>query len=172
MFRKPVKHTSENYLRSTSFSARFFATRLEAYFTPYDDCTQKIMNEIHAAKSSIVIQAYFFTCKSIANAISKAHKNGIDVKVLLDRSQLKYEDSAYEQLKKDGVPVWRDSTKGLAHSKVMIIDDKVVITGSFNLTRAAQDKNIENLNIIEDGEFVKLYNDNFERRLSLAKRMH
>lgn len=141
------------------------------FFTPYDDCTTKIINEIKAAKESIHIQAYIFTCKPVARAIAIASQNGIDVKVILDDSQFTYKYSTYEYLKEKGVPVWSDHKPSLAHSKVIIVDKSVVITGSFNLTRAAQEKNTENLLIIRDKELADLYFDNWEKRLSVSKKM-
>jgi len=51
----------------------------------------------------------------------------------------------------------------IVHNKVMIIDGATVITGSFNFTKAAEEKNAENLLIIRDPGLAKFYMENWER---------
>ena len=77
-----------------------------------------------------------------------AHKRGIKVEVILDRSQRTQKYSSAAFLYNVGIPVKIDAQHAIAHNKVMVIDGETVITGSFNFTKAAEERNAENLLII------------------------
>jgi phosphatidylserine/phosphatidylglycerophosphate/cardiolipin synthase-like enzyme len=77
------------------------------------------------------------------------HRGGVKAEVVLDRSQRTEKYSSADFLAHAGVPVYIDSAHAIAHNKVMIIDRATIITGSFNFTRAAEEKNSENLLIIK-----------------------
>jgi phosphatidylserine/phosphatidylglycerophosphate/cardiolipin synthase-like enzyme len=49
-----------------------------------------------------------------------------------------------------------------AHSKIMIIDGEIVITGSFNFTRSAGDKNAQNLLVLGDKILAAKYVENWK----------
>jgi phosphatidylserine/phosphatidylglycerophosphate/cardiolipin synthase-like enzyme len=44
----------------------------------------------------------------------------------------------------------------------MVIDGETVLTGSFNFTKAAQEKNAENLQIIRDPALAAQYTQNWD----------
>ncbi len=127
------------------------------YFSPKGGCTQAIINELDKAKSSILVQAYSFTSAPIAKVLLNAHKRGVRVDVLLDKSQRKEKYSSADFLNNLGIPTRIDAAHAIAHNKVMIIDKEVVITGSFNFTKAAEDKNAENLLVIRDKNLAAKY---------------
>ncbi len=62
-----------------------------------------------------------------------------------------------------GIPTFIDDKHAIAHNKVMIIDKAKVITGSFNFTKAAEEKNAENVLIIKDKALAKVYIENWEK---------
>lgn len=122
-------------------------------FTPGDDAGALVVAAIVQAKRQVLVQAYSFTHKAIAEALVAAHRRGVDVRVIADAEQDgKIATSLVRHLARQGVPVWRDAQHGAAHDKVMVIDagrpGAVVITGSFNFTHAAQYRNAENLLIL------------------------
>jgi len=102
------------------------------------------------AKESIFVAAYSFTSKPIADALIRAYQNGIDVRVVLDKSQRTAKYSAFLEIKKLGLPVRINSKYAIMHNKFMIIDGKILQTGSFNSSQAAEDSNAENVLIISD----------------------
>lgn len=71
------------------------------------------------------------------------------VEVIRDKSQRTQRYSSTTFLTNAGIPVWIDSKHAIAHNKVIVIDRATVITGSFNFTKAAEDKNAENLLVIK-----------------------
>jgi phosphatidylserine/phosphatidylglycerophosphate/cardiolipin synthase-like enzyme len=137
---------------------------IETCFTPGQDCTHKITAVLTTANHSILVQAYSFTSKPIVDALIYAKNKDITVKVILDKSQLTQRFSLLNQLVNAGIPVWIDNKPAIAHNKIMIIDEKEVITGSFNFSDAAQKKNAENLVFITDPQVAKAYMQNWENR--------
>jgi phospholipase D len=142
---------------------------LRVCFSPEGQCTDKIVDAIHSAQSSISVAAYAFTCPRIAEALRDAHKRGVDVQLLIDKSQLKEKYSQLPFLLKEGIPVFIDPAEGLAHNKIMIFDNRWVLTGSFNWTRAANLKNAENILLIDDPSLAQIYKENWENRVERAK---
>ena len=92
-----------------------------------------------------------------------AHKRGVNVQAIFDKSQETEKYTAATFLKNNGIPAYIDGNHSIAHNKIMIIDKKNVITGSFNFTKAAEDKNAENVLIISSEELAKVYLDNWQR---------
>ena len=130
-------------------------------FTPNGGCTEAIVNQIDNAKSEILIQAYSFTSAPIAKALVNAHKRGIHVEIILDKSNKSEKYSAGDFIAHMGVTTYIDSRHAIAHNKIIIIDKETVITGSFNFTKAAEEKNAENLLIIRNKKLAEIYIDNW-----------
>jgi phosphatidylserine/phosphatidylglycerophosphate/cardiolipin synthase-like enzyme len=141
----------------------------DACFTPNGGCDKKIIRTINRAKKQVLVQAYSFTSTPIADALVDAHKHGIDVEVLLDKSQLKGKGSVLPYLKKQNIETKIDCKPAIAHNKVMIIDGETVITGSYNFTESAEHKNAENLLIIRDKNLAEKYKNNWIKRNEVSK---
>jgi len=134
----------------------------EVYFSPHGGATDAIVRELNKAKSTILIQAYPFTSAPIAKALLNAHKRGVKVEVILDKSQKTQKYSSATFFFNAGIPVKIDAQHAIAHNKVMIIDGETVITGSFNFTKAAEESNAENLLVIRDKRLALLYTKNWQ----------
>jgi len=120
------------------------------------------VKEMEQAKTSVLVQAYSFTSAPIAKALLNAHKRGVKVEVILDKSQKTQKYSSATFLNNQGIPVKIDAQHTIAHNKVMIIDGETVITGSFNFTKAAEESNAENLLIIHDKKLAERYIKNWQ----------
>ena len=134
---------------------------IAVYFSPHGGATDAINHWIENAKESILVQAYSFTSVPIADALIRARKRGVKVQVLLDRSQRTQKYSTVDLLISAGLPTLIDAAHAIAHNKVIIIDNEVVITGSFNFTKAAEERNVENLLIIRSKELAYQYARNW-----------
>ena len=148
----------------------FYNTPYQVCFTPEQDCTSLIVIAINNAKESIYVQAYSFTSVPIAQALVAAKRRGVEVDVILDKTQSKsnkYTSSTF--LANSNIPVWIDYKPAIAHNKIIIIDKAQVITGSFNFTKAAQDKNAENVLIITNDELAKRYLENWNKRQAQSR---
>lgn len=140
---------------------------IEVAFSPNFGATDTIVKALHEAKKTILVQAYSFTSKEIAQALADAKKRGVDVKVILDKSQESEKYTSATFLANQQIPVKIDRAFAIAHSKIMIIDDMNVITGSFNFTKSAENNNAENVLIIRGNkELANLYIQNWQWRWS------
>ncbi len=92
------------------------------------------------------------------------------MEAILDKSQRKERYTAATFLVNAGIPTFIDDKHAIAHNKIMIIDRETVITGSFNFTKAAEEKNAENLLIIKDKELAKVYIDNWNKHKDHSER--
>jgi phosphatidylserine/phosphatidylglycerophosphate/cardiolipin synthase-like enzyme len=131
-------------------------------FTPGGNCTDAIVQVLGKAKHTILVQAYSFTSAPIAKALLDAHKRGVQVQVILDKSQRNEKYSSADFLANQGVPTMIDANHAIAHNKVIIIDGETVLTGSFNFTKAAQENNAENLLIIRESALAAQYTKNWD----------
>ncbi|AEK75230.1 phospholipase D [Rickettsia conorii subsp. heilongjiangensis] len=139
-------------------------SKVSTCFTPPAGCTKFIANQIDKAEESIYMQAYGMSDALITTALINAQARGVKVRILLDRSNLKQKFSKLHELQRAKIDVGIDKVPGIAHNKVIIIDKKKVITGSFNFTAAADKRNAENVIIIEDQELAESYLQNWLNR--------
>ena len=142
---------------------------IQVRFSPKGNCTQLIRGAIAKAQKTILVQAYVFTSLPIANALIAAHQRGVEVRILVDRSQLTGKYTQVRHIAGNGIAVAVDQVQGIAHNKVMIIDDDYVLTGSFNWTRAAETINAENLLLIRDTTTNGIYKAAWHRRAEHAQ---
>jgi phospholipase D len=139
-------------------------------FTPPEHCGDLVVNEITKAKTSIFVQAYGFTSKKIITALIEAKKRGVEIKIILDRSNFhKRNNNILSTLQEAKITVYEDKIKGIAHNKIMILDNHKVITGSFNFTENADKRNAENIFIIDNSKVAAAYHKNWLFRAHTEK---
>lgn len=135
---------------------------VEVFHSPKGGCTEAVVRELGRARREILIQAYSFTSKPIAQALIDAKARKVHVDLLLDRSN---EEETYTELGhliEAGIAPLIDAHHAIAHNKIMIIDRRTLITGSFNFTHQAEAENAENLLIIRGHPaLLKSYLDSF-----------
>lgn len=130
------------------------------YFSPKGGCTEAIVARIQTAKRSIRMLSYSFTSRPIIAAIIDAKKRGLEIVIVVDKSQINAKESAVNLLHEAEIPVYIDMQHRIAHSKIIIYDNETISTGSFNFTKAAEERNSENLLFIKNETLVKIYLDN------------
>src|SRR5207248_7195620 len=113
------------------------------------------------AKSSLHVQAYSFTSSRVARALTDADDRGVKVIAILDASNRTKNYSSADFLAHEGIETYIDSQHAIAHNKIVIVDGTTVLTGSFNFTKAAEQKNAENLLVIRDDKVAQRYEDNW-----------
>lgn len=141
-------------------------------FVPGEACAGRIAEAIEAARREVRVQAYGFTARPILRALAAARRRGVDVAVILDRSdrgEVCRASAAVGDLMAAGVPVWIDPIHGIAHNKVMVIDRHLVIGGSYNYTEAAERRNAENVTFIDSSAVASRFLTNWETRRSVAQ---
>jgi phosphatidylserine/phosphatidylglycerophosphate/cardiolipin synthase-like enzyme len=152
------------YISISVFAQEFPSTgTIDVYFSPNGGCTDAIVKEISAAKQEILIQAYSFTSKPIAQALVDANNRNVHVEIVVDKGQKSEKYSLINFTTTSNIPTYIDSMHNIAHNKIIIIDSNTLITGSFNFSNAAETHNAENLLIIKNNkQLVDLYIQNFK----------
>lgn len=134
---------------------------VQVYFSPHGGATEAVVNALDHATNSVLVQAYSFTSAPIAKALVDAHRRGVEVHVILDGSQRTEKYSEADFLHDNEIPTLIDARHAIAHNKIIIVDDYLLLTGSFNFTKAAEEKNAENLLVINDPALAKRYFENW-----------
>ena len=147
---------------------------VSACFTPAESCADRIVAAVESAQKTIRVQAYMFTSKPILAALAAAERRGVDVQIILDKTNDPEQAGHYTGASfvlHAGIPVWIDDHVGIAHNKVIVIDEHLVVGGSYNYTRAAETRNAENVTFIESPEVAGWYLANWAARQAAARRL-
>ena len=134
---------------------------VQVFFSPRGGATDAVVNALDHATNIVLVQAYSFTSLPIAKALVDTHRRGVKVQVILDHSQRTEKYSEADFLRNNGIPTLIDAQHAIAHNKIIIIDGHLVLTGSFNFTRAAEEHNAENLLLINDPILAQQYISNW-----------
>jgi len=144
-------------------------TQVEIYFSPDDGVAKRILELINNAQDSIDFLAYTMTSDEIGQALRDKAQAGITVKGVMDDGQVKSDGTEYNNFVDAGMDVRLDGNeKGLMHHKVIIIDQEIVITGSYNFTASAEENNDENVVILQDRNAAQRYLEEFQRMVDQA----
>jgi phosphatidylserine/phosphatidylglycerophosphate/cardiolipin synthase-like enzyme len=138
-------------------------------FSRVEQCDSMLINLISQARKSIYVAMYSFTRDGLASALVDAKNRGVEVKVIMEEENAYVQGSDYRMLKEAGVDVRLDGNPALMHHKFMIVDGELVVTGSYNWSTAAEDRNDENFVVIRDKEVVDRFTQEFNRLLSIAR---
>ncbi len=142
-------------------------TQVFNYFSPVDHVTDKLVTLVSSAQTSIRFMVFTYTDQGLANAMTERFQHGVDVAgVIEDRGA---SQGAMVPLACAKVPVKVDGNKYTMHHKVIIIDNRIVVTGSFNLTKSADTSNDDNVLIIYDPAIAQQFLNEFARVDAIAK---
>ena len=135
---------------------------LAIYFTPPAGGASGLIKQIDGAKKSIKVMAYGFTATNLAEALVRAKRRGVDVGLIQDEKSAQNNRETLPILLAAGIDVRSDGKHAIQHNKVMLIDDDIVITGSYNFTKSAESRNAENIMIVRSSYAAKRYADNWK----------
>jgi len=135
--------------------------KTEVYFSLSDNPQKEIIKNINQAKAFINIAMYIFTDREIALPLIKARERGVKVRVYLDQDQVDYKYSQSRFLVQKGIKIRISTNNYIMHNKFAIIDNRLLLTGSYNWTFSANNRNDENLLIIDDPEIIEIFQNQF-----------
>ncbi len=141
-------------------------TRIENYFAPEDEVARQILPVLEAAERSIFFMAFAFTRQDFADALLARAADGVNVRGVFETRQIAAgANQAWELLRVGGLAanVRQDGNSYTMHHKVFIIDEAIVITGSYNFSRNANENNDENVLILHSPEIAAAYLAEWER---------
>lgn len=143
---------------------------VKIHFSPDDHFRSNyLIPLLVSAKQSVHFMAFAFTSTDIANTLVTLKQQGIEIKGVFDKSQSGQSYSQYDDLAKLNVDVLLDGNSYKLHHKVMIIDHRYVVTGSYNFTQNAESNNDENSLIIDSTNLAAIYEKEFSRVYQQAK---
>ena len=146
-------------------------TRLEVYFSPDDGALDRIVELVGDAQESVYFLAYSFTSDDLAEALTESGKQGVIVKGVFEQDQYESnEGTEFDNLRTAGFDIRLDANPRHMHHKVIIIDEAIVITGSYNFSANAEKRNDENVLIIFNPEIASLYLEEFWRIYNLTSK--
>ena len=136
------------------------------YFSPKGGCVAAILDQISAAQHTVELQGFVLTSPQIADALAAAKRRGVRVLVVLDAAQTSEHREQARYLVGARVPVYLDSKHGAADNRVILIDNRTIITGSFTFTDLADAGNADNMLVIHDQtQLQSSYEDQFRVHL-------
>jgi phospholipase D len=135
-------------------------------FSPEEDCASFAIHAIDNAEREILVSAYGLTTGSgIVEALVRAKGRGVNVRLIADKTTPCGRNTGVPMLADAGVPIWIDDQARIAHEKAMVIDEAVVLTGSYNWTGGAAE-NSEDLNLISSPGVAAAYATHWHNRLA------
>ncbi len=132
-------------------------------FAPEDGVAQRILREIEKTHQSVRFMAFSFTSAEIAARLIKAQERGVIIQGVFEKRNAGNIASKDELLKHAGMEVRWDGNPKTMHHKVMIFDEHIVLTGSYNFTEGAEKRNDENVIIIDNSKIAREYMNEFYR---------
>ncbi len=144
-------------------------TPVETCFASENRCADRIVARLKASTRSIRFLAFSFTSDPIEEEMAARGRAGVEVSGVFETTGSQTQYSAYGKLKKAGFPVYTDGNPWTMHHKVIIIDERIVIFGSFNFSDNANTQNDENLLIIDNPDIARAFKGEFDRVLTLAQ---
>ena len=146
-------------------------TDVEVYFSPDDGVAQHILDTLNQAEKSIYFMAFSFTTDEFGQAILAQAERGLNVAGVMEEQQIKSNvGTEYDFFKQAGLNVFVDGNPGQMHHKTFIIDEKIVITGSYNFSNSAETRNDENIIIFHSEPIARVYLEEFQRVFEQAQK--
>jgi phosphatidylserine/phosphatidylglycerophosphate/cardiolipin synthase-like enzyme len=139
-------------------------TPIQVLFSAEDHAINNLIALVNDAQSSIRFLAFSFTDYPLAQAMIDRAKAGVDLKGIYETFGSNSIGSELTTFLCAGMQVRRDDNdKSILHNKVIIIDNTIVATGSFNFSSNADESNEENLVIVDNPEIAALYLQEFDK---------
>ncbi|HKB40581.1 MAG TPA: phospholipase D-like domain-containing protein [Gemmataceae bacterium] len=136
------------FLARAVYRAIADAPSVAAYFSPKGGCTDAVVRELKRARKEILILARAFSSEPLAKALLDAKLRGVRVELLFDRRNEKDSTSDLHLFAQQGLAPLLDMQSTSAHNSVILIDSRVLLTGSFDFTRQAEEEHADNLLVV------------------------
>lgn len=138
-------------------------SEVKILFSPKGGIAEEIIRQIDNAQEYIDIAIYSFTYGPIAEAIIRARRRGVEIRILMDRRQAQGKYSVYQFLLDNDIETIQGRRSGYMHNKIAIIDGRILFTGSYNWSKSAEERNQENLlQFIDEEEIIKVYQERLD----------
>lgn len=134
--------------------------KIKVFFSPKGKTRDAVLEELKKAKKSIKFMTFSLTDKDMYQVILEKSQKGVEVEGIFDGCMLsKY--SLFQSMITNKIPVFIDGNQALLHNKVFVIDNHIIITGSYNFSKNAEQSNNENTLIIDSYRLAQYYNEEY-----------
>ncbi|MBN2147392.1 MAG: DUF1669 domain-containing protein [Anaerolineales bacterium] len=142
-------------------------TRLDVLFSPDDGVLNHLLELVESAQKSIYFMAYSFTKDDLATMMLERAEAGVMVSGVFEESQY-YSNigSEFDNFLQAGIAVYLDGNSRNMHHKVIIIDEEIVVTGSYNFSTNAEERNDENTLVIYNTDIAQTFMEEFAKVLA------
>jgi phosphatidylserine/phosphatidylglycerophosphate/cardiolipin synthase-like enzyme len=144
------------------------STEVEVYFASEDETISHLIPLVQSAQKSIRFMAFSYTHDKLMEAMLERQKAGVDVRGIFETRGSETEFSALRPMYCAKIPVRQDGNPATFHHKVIVIDNKILITGSLNFSANADETNDENTIVLFNAKVAAKYIQEFERRWAEA----
>lgn len=145
------------------------STRVDTFFSPDDGVQSQVAAVLSGAEESIYFLAFSFTSNDLGDIVREKAEDGLTVKGVMDEEQISSnQGTEFDPFKQAGLDVRIDGIEGQMHHKVFVIDESIVVLGSYNFSQSAETRNDENILIIYNEAIAKQFLMEFERVWKVA----
>ena len=146
-------------------------TRIDILFSPDDGVVNELASLLSGAEESIHFLAFSFTSNELGAIVREKAEAGLTVAGVMDDEQISSnQGTEYDPFKQADLDVRIDGNAGQMHHKVFIVDEKIVVIGSYNFSQSAEERNDENTIIVYNELIAEQFMLEFERVQSHAER--
>ncbi len=133
------------------------------WFGPEDHMAESLCTLIGGCRERLDVAVFTITDDRVARALLRAHGRGVAIRILTDDDKASDRGSDVVELARAGIPVRFDQSPHHFHHKYAVLDGRSVLTGSYNWTRGAAEKNRENFLLTWEPAAVRSYAAAFDR---------
>ena len=139
-------------------------TRVETYFSPDDHVATALYNLLSNAQESIHFLAFSFTTNELGDIVRQKAEDGLEVKGVMDVEQAASNTGTeFDPFKQAGLDVLIDGNAGQMHHKMFIVDGRIVVLGSYNFSKSAEERNDENILVVYNEDIAQFFLQEFQR---------
>jgi phosphatidylserine/phosphatidylglycerophosphate/cardiolipin synthase-like enzyme len=139
-------------------------TRLDTYFSPDDGVLNQLALVLNGAQESIYFLAFSFTSNDLGDIVRQKEKDGLTVAGVMDQEQISSnQGTEFDPFRQAELDVLIDGIDGQMHHKVFIVDGRIVVLGSYNFSRSAEERNDENVIVVYHEQIAEFFMQEFER---------
>ena len=147
-------------------------TSLECYFAPEDGVEEKVIAKIAEARRQIAFMAFVFTSEPIAEIMGERLAAGAQVRGVVEKRSAGSRYSRHKYLNERGANIYIDGNPNTMHHKVIVVDGELVMTGSYNFSASAEEKNDENLIVIHSPKIAAMFLEEVDRAIAAGAKVN
>ncbi|KAF9090375.1 hypothetical protein BGX23_006012 [Mortierella sp. AD031] len=133
-------------------------------FFPSENSFNNFIKTLDNAKKSLDICVFTITDNEVAEVVIRAHERGVRVRIITDDDKSEDLGADVKRLAREhDIPTRVDGSPSHMHHKFAIIDDSLVMTGSYNWTKGARYQNREDLTLTNSAKAVRAFKSEFEK---------